>query len=134
MLITILGGFLMKEERMKVLDMLEKGTISAAEATDLLGQLGTAKSDDDKLAEFANSVAVFAKDVGEKTKEVCATVSPKLKDATKAVVKKTAEVVDSMSKSLNEAVKKMECELKDCTDENCECKENTECTEDDKSN
>ena len=107
----------MKEERMKVLDMVEKGVINAEEARNLLSALST-KSDDDKLAEFANSVAEFSKSVGEKTKEVCAKASPKLKAATKTVVTKTAEMVDSMSKSLNEAVKKMEAD--DC-EENCDC-------------
>jgi hypothetical protein len=66
-------------------------------------------------------VAGFAKDVGEKTVEVCKSVSPKLKDATKAVVIKTAEMVDSISKTLNEAVAKMqadaECEGDCCKDE-----------------
>jgi len=110
----------MKEERMKILDMLEKGAISADEANKLLASLGT-KSDDDKLAEFANNVAEFAKEVGEKTKEICKNVSPKVKDATKVVVVKTAGLVENISKSLNEAVKKMECES--CPDEDCGCNE-----------
>ena len=110
----------MKEERMKILDMLEKGAINAEEARQLIASL-SAKSDDDKLAEFANNVAEFAKEVGEKTKEACAVVSPKIKDATKVVVAKTAEVVDNLSKSLNEAVKKMECETH--PNEECDCDE-----------
>ena len=107
----------MKEERMKILDMVEKGIISADEAQNLLTAL-SAKSDDDKLAEFAHNVAEFTKTVGERTKEVCSKVSPKVKDATKKMVTKTAELVDNMSKSLNEAVKKMEAD--DC-EESCDC-------------
>jgi len=108
----------MKEERMKILDMVEKGIINADEARLLLGSLST-KSDDDKLKEFANNVADFAKDVGEKTKEACAAASPKIKKATKVVVTKTACLVENISKSLNEAVKKMECEAH--PDEECDC-------------
>jgi hypothetical protein len=108
----------MKEERLKILDMLEKGCINADEANRLLYAI-TASDDDDKLAAFARSVAHFAKEVGEKTKDMCVAVSPKIKEASKAVVVKTAEVVDGLAKSLNEAVKKMECD--DCPDEEGEC-------------
>jgi hypothetical protein len=112
----------MKEERMKILDMVEKGIISADDANKLLYAI-TASDDEAKLASFARGVADFAKEVGEKTRDACVAISPKLKDATKIVVTKTAEVVDNISKSLNEAVKKMDCEPEGECDDDCCCGE-----------
>ena len=145
----------LEQERLKVLELLENGKITAAEAKDLLTTLkpsmkqpwhGRTSHDTDfcasdveaDLAKFSNTVEAFAKNFGEKVVALGKDVEPTFKKATKKVVEKTASVFDDISKSLNETLytwqeedlKKSCCtetEETSCCDEEKSC-----CTEENK--
>ena len=110
----------MKQERMKILELLDQGKITAAEAASLLEALkagdkqeefwddDTKRTVQEKVNQFSQNVESVSKDVGEKLESVFKEIEPKLRAATKVVVEKTAFIVDEISKSLNETLKNME--------------------------
>ena len=118
------GGTNMRDERMKILQMLDDGKINAEQAEDLI--IALAKSEgtykyhwqpsididkekfNEKMSQFAESMDSFAKDVSCKAHEVYKDVEPKLKNAAKTVIEKTAALADEVSKNLNESIRKME--------------------------
>jgi polyhydroxyalkanoate synthesis regulator phasin len=109
----------MKTERLKILDLLESGKITADEAARLLEALKTsagerfwdetaAQNVEEKFAKFTENVEGFSKDVGAKLEAAFKDVEPKLRTATKVVVEKTAAIVEEISKSLSETLKNLE--------------------------
>ena len=106
----------MKEERLKILEMIGEGKISAEEGAKLLEALkiGRDKGDyespsfDERMNKFAKNVESFSKEVGDKMGVAYKNVEPKVKKATKVVVEKTAKVIDELSVKLNETLKNME--------------------------
>ena len=110
----------MKQERMKILELLDQGKITAVEAASLLEALKasdnqehfwddeTKKSVQEKVNQFSQNVENVSKDVGDKLETVFKEIEPKLRAATKVVVEKTANIVDEISKSLNETLKNLE--------------------------
>ena len=127
----------MKQERMKILELLDQGKINAAEAASLLEALkgndahdrfwdeDTAKNIQEKVSKFSHNVEGLSKDVGDKLEAVFKEIEPKLRTATKVVVEKTAVIVDEISKSLSETLKNLE---ERSAEEQC-CQED-ECCED----
>ena len=117
----------MKEERMKVLEMLADGKIGADEAERLLSLLTkTSKSDktkemvDDiteKTAVFNEKVNAAVREFVEKIDKLTKDVEPKIKKAAQIVVENTVATVDGLSKTFNETVE--ECK-EDCCCECCE--------------
>ena len=115
-------------EKMRILDMLEKGTITPDDAVRLMEAVGpsrppfinpqTKANMDEKFHKFTKDVHVFAKDVGCKAQEFYKDVEPKVKKATQTALEKTASVLDSLAKKLNESLEKAEC----CDDPDCDCK------------
>jgi hypothetical protein len=121
------GDDTMKDERMKILQMLEDGKISAENAEDLL--IALAKTEQphkywhtphidldkekfgEKFGQFAESVDAFAKECSCKAQEVYKDVEPKIRSAAKAVIEKTAALADEISKNLNDSIRKMEEEV-----------------------
>ena len=111
----------MKKERLKVLDMVEKGTISVEEASKLLENLALGQQTyrehelvedlEESASHFAKSVESFLKDVGGKVGEKYKDMEPKIRVATQKVVEKTAGLMDDLSKSLHESAKNMEANL-----------------------
>ena len=130
----------MKQERLKVLNMLEEGKISADEAARLLESLKkTEKSHfwededgeiEDKLKQFTKNLENFSKEIGVKMESAYRTMEPKLRQATKVVVEKTASVVDEISKSLNESLKNMEGSPKECCPDENESQDSGCCCDD----
>ncbi|MDR2749672.1 MAG: hypothetical protein LBC41_03330 [Clostridiales bacterium] len=108
----------MKTERLKVLDLLESGKITADEAAKLLEALKgpadhfwddeAARTVEVKFSKFAENVETFSKDVSSKVEAAFKDVEPKLRTATKVVVEKTAAIVEEISKSLGETLKNLE--------------------------
>ena len=110
----------MKQERMKILELLDQGKISATEAANLLEALkasdsqerlwdeSTRKSVQEKVNKFSQNVESISKDVGDKLESTFKDVEPKLRSMTKVIVEKTANIVDEISKSLNETLKNLE--------------------------
>ena len=121
----------MKQERMKILSMIEEGKISVDEATRLLEVLGTdneAYGQDgdfqEKFQTFSRNVEDFAKDVGTKASAVYKEMEPKLKAATRVVVEETANVVDDLSRMIHESLDKMNKEEnKDENKDECCCED-----------
>jgi len=125
----------MKQERMKILELLDQGKITASEAANLLEALKcserepfwdeeSSKRVQEKVNKFTKNVEDFSKDVGDKLECFYKEVEPKLRTATKVVVEKTANIVDEISKSLNETLKNYEecCEEKAESGE-CDCED-----------
>jgi hypothetical protein len=122
----------MKQERMKILELLDQGKITAAEAASLLEALkandaqdrfwdeDTAKYVHEKVNKFSQNVEGLSKDVGDKLEAAFKEIEPKLRAATKVVVEKTAVIVDEISKSLGETLKNLE---EKCSEEKCCCEE-----------
>ena len=102
----------MKQERMKVLEMLETGKISADEAARLLEAMKAAgrdgfqgfSIDEEKLQRFTKGVDNFTREFGSRVESIYKEVEPKVKKASQAVLEKTAAVFDEISKSLNESL------------------------------
>jgi ElaB/YqjD/DUF883 family membrane-anchored ribosome-binding protein len=105
----------MKQERLKVLSLLEEGKISADEASLLLDKLNqadgrhfisddTAEQVEEKLHRFAKTAEGFAKEFSQKAAEAYKDVEPKLKKASQAVLEKTASIVDDIAHSLHDTI------------------------------
>ena len=104
----------MKQERMKILGLLEEGKISAEEAGMLLEKVihdghhfisdDTAEQVEEKIHNFVKSAEKFAKEFGSKAAEAYKEVEPKLKKASQTVLEKTAHVVDDIAHSLHESI------------------------------
>lgn len=112
-------------EKMRVLDLLESGKISAEEAAHLLEVLGSPKlvsketreNVEEKVSQFANEVSKFAKDVGCKMQEYYKSVEPKLKKASQSALEKAAAALDGLAHNISDSLEKAEC----CGDPSCEC-------------
>jgi len=130
----------MKQERMKILDLLDEGKITADEAAKLLDVIKSSKDSNDgwfvfdsetsenmeeKFKTFTKNVDSFAREFGGKVQEAYKHMEPKIKKASQTVLEKTASVFDDISRSLNESLenaRKNACEAAKCEDENsCEC-------------
>ena len=125
----------MKQERLKVLNLLEEGKITADEASTLLDKLNqadghhfisedTAEQVEEKLHRFAKSAEHFAKEFGQKAASAYKDVEPKLKKASQTVLEKTAAIVDDIANTLHESIEKARAEKSCCGDEACCCGEN----------
>ncbi len=120
----------MKEERMKVLEMLEKKVITAEEAQRLLELLtkpGKGEKRDycftedfsEKAGAFNEKVETLVKDFAQKLEAVAKDVEPKLKKATQIIIEKTASAVDEVSKAFHE---NCNCETENTCGCGCDCK------------
>ena len=110
----------MKEERLKVLHLLEEGKIDAKAAENLLYALAkTAEKEnkqkflnwDDQPGQLNDKMNHFAdalEDINTKTREALKGIEPKVKEAAKSLIEKTACLADEVSKNLNESLRKME--------------------------
>jgi len=118
----------MINEKMRVLDMLDAGKITAEEATALLECLKgstpppfinreTRDNVEDRLRTFAQDCGKFAKDVGEKAQEWYKGVEPKLKKASQAALERAACALEDLACTINESMQKGEC----CMDDECCC-------------
>ena len=123
----------MREERLRVLNLVEEGKITVDDATKLLEALsisasmeeeGTEGNDfEKKLSAFAKNAETFARECGSKVGDAYRVVEPKFRKVSKVVLAKTASVVDDLAKTLNESLSNMkddECGDK-CCDEACCC-------------
>lgn len=91
----------MKEERMAVLSMVEKGIITVDEAATLLNALNGSKVEgvEKFISKAGEKLNVFAKTVGEKTEKLVNDAKP----LAKATGEKMEKVVDDMSPSIKKA-------------------------------
>ena len=126
----------MNQEKMRVLDLLEAGKITAADAAMLLDALGkpqgfmskeTRENVEEKLQRFAQDCGKLAKEVGEKVQVFYKGVEPKIKKASQTALEKAACVLEDLACTISESLEKAEC----CDDENCCCNTQTECSGED---
>jgi len=116
-------------ERMKVLELLEAGKISADEATKLLEALGgphfmskdARENLEERVGSFAKEVNKFAKDLGCKVQDLYKDVEPKIKKASQSALEKTAAVLDDLAHNINDSIEKNAKEC--CGDPECACDE-----------
>ncbi|MCL1987658.1 MAG: hypothetical protein FWG64_06780 [Firmicutes bacterium] len=105
----------MKDERLKVLSLLEEGKINAEEAGRLLDTLNqsdarkfinedTADQVEEKFQRFAKNAEAFAKEFGQKASNAYKDVEPKLKKASQTILEKTAEIIDDISTTLHNTI------------------------------
>jgi len=115
-----------KPEKMRVLDMLDAGKITADEATQLLDALSgpqfiskdTRDNLEERISKFASEVNAFAKDVGCKVHGMYKDVEPKIKKASQTALEKTAAVLDDLANNINESLEKGQDE---CCGSSCAC-------------
>jgi len=115
-------------EKMRVLELLENGKISADEAAKLLEALGASRfvsretrdNVEEKLHNFANDVTKFAKDVGCKVQDFYKTQEPKIKKASHTALEKAAAALDSLAKNIGNSLDNAEVTIVCCDDE-CTC-------------
>jgi len=106
----------MANEKMRVLDLLEEGKITAAEATELIGALGapriinreTRDNIEERMQQFAKDCNKFAKEMGCKLQDAYKTAEPKLKMAGKTALEKAADALDNLASNINESIKNSE--------------------------
>lgn len=113
----------MKDERMAILSMVEKGVITVEDAERLLEAIGKSENCDagkkisDLFTKAGDGFNLFAKTVGEKTEKVVEDAKPVVKKAgesiekvvedAKPVVKKAAEAVSEAVTETAENIKKV---------------------------
>ena len=125
-------------EKMKVLELLEAGKITAEEAAKLIDSLGGARfiskesmdNVEDRLSQFGKDISCFAKDAGAKLQELYKDLEPKIKKATQQAAEKAANALDNLANNINESIEAAE-KATCCEDEKCECPKNETCTDDD---
>ncbi|MCL1863446.1 MAG: hypothetical protein FWF78_07765 [Defluviitaleaceae bacterium] len=108
-------------EKMRVLDLLESGKITTAEASQLLEVLNapkfmtkeTRENAEEKLRHFAKECNKFAKEVGCKAKEMYKEAEPKIKKASQSALEKAATALDNLANSINESLDKADDEPKE---------------------
>jgi len=125
----------MNNEKMRVLDLLDSGKITADEAAKLLealkGGFGqgqsfmskeTRENVEDRLRCFAQDCGKLAKEVGEKVQVFYKGVEPKIKKASQTALERAACVLEDLACAINNSITN-EC----CEDEECCCAPPTEC-------
>ena len=126
----------MKEERIKILKMVEDGKITVDEATKLIDALKEnypfefygEEDFAEKVKQFGKSCESFAKDLGDKVGTFAKEVEPKVRKVTQSVVSKTAEIVDEIAKTLNKCLDNLSFN-EECADD-CDCGCNCGCGQD----
>ena len=125
----------MSNEKMRVLDLLDAGKITADEAAKLLEVMSgsrfmskeTRENVEEKLQRFAKDCGKLAKEVGCKVQEFYKDVEPKIKRASQTALEKAACVLEDLACTISESLEKAEC----CTDEECCCPSESDCGGDD---
>jgi len=122
----------MNNEKMRVLDMLDAGKITAEEAAKLLEALKggsgimskeTRENVEEKLRNFGQECGRLAREVGGKVQELYRNVEPKIKKASQTALEKTACVLEDLACAINKSLHKDEC----CEEDECCCEKTPEC-------
>lgn len=109
----------MSNEKMRVLDLLESGKITADEAANLLAALGTSsrfmdketrEKVDEKLHNFANEVTRLCKNVGSKMHDFYKEVEPKVKRASQHALEKAACALENLAHNIDDSLSKNDVE------------------------
>ena len=120
----------MNHEKMRVLDMLDAGKITADDAAKLLEAIGsggfmskeTRENVEEKLQRFAHDCGRLAKEVGSKVHGFYKDVEPKIKKASQTALEKTACVLEDLACTISKSLEKTAdscCDDPECADTNC---------------
>jgi len=129
----------MNNEKMRVLDLLEAGKITAADAAMLLESLGksqklvskeTRDNVEEKLQRFAQDCGKLAKEVGDRVHVFYKGVEPKIKKASQVALEKAACVLEDLACTISESLEKAECCEGECCCEEEGCNEEEGCSDD----
>lgn len=91
----------MKEERMKVLALIENGKIKSDEGVRLINAIqNNGFCVESKVNKITKDFEAFSKDMTQKAKELAKDLEPKLKSCNEAMGKMAAEAVDGLSKAV----------------------------------
>jgi|GEM_PF-1468929 len=120
---------MMQTEKMKVLELLEAGKISAEEAVSLLNAVGGPRfmkpeTRDDlevRFNQFGKDVQRFAKDAGTKAQGLYKDLEPKIKKHSHDVITKVATALDSLACQLGESLENVASDLECCCEDECNC-------------
>ncbi|MCL1877805.1 MAG: hypothetical protein FWF80_03015 [Defluviitaleaceae bacterium] len=103
-----------KNEKMRVLDLLESGKINAAEAAQLLSVLNgpskplitkeSRENAEERMRQFAKECSKFAKECGHKMQDMYTDAKPKIKKASQVALEKAADALDNLATSINESL------------------------------
>jgi len=102
-----------KNEKMRVLDLLESGKINANEAAQLLSVLNnpnklitkeSRENAEEKMRQFAKDCSQFAKECGHKMQDLYSDAKPKIKKASQTALEKAADALDNLAHSINESL------------------------------
>jgi len=115
-------------EKMRVLELLEAGKISADEAAKLLEVLGgsrlmskeTRENVEERMQQFASDVGKFCKEAGCKVQALYKEVEPKLKKASQSALEKAAAALDSLAHNISDSIEKAQAEAC-CNDNSDDC-------------
>ena len=126
-----------RTEKMRVLDLLDAGKITADEAAKLLEALGrpqfisrdTRDNLEERIGKFAAEVNAFAKEVGCKVQDLYKDVEPKIKKASQSALEKAAATLDGLANNINDSLDKGANGC--CCEPECECEPVCECESDD---
>ena len=121
-------------EKMRVLELLENGKITADEAAKLIEALGnssivskeTRENMEEKWHQFTQDVSKFAKDAGCKVQAYYKEVEPQLKKASQTALEKAAAALDTLACKIHESLDKDG----ECCGEGCECEIDCKCDDD----
>jgi len=101
----------MKEERLAILSMVEKGIISVDEAERLFVALNSSDKNDtfEKfMSKTGEKLNIFAKAVGEKTEKIIADAKPMVKTAGEKLEKAVEDAKPAVKKATDAVVEKAE--------------------------
>lgn len=133
----------MKQERMKILNLLEEGKVNADEAAKLLEALSaaddhhgfisdeTAERWEEGLGRFTKNVDHWAREFGHKVECAYKEMEPKLKQMSQNVLEKTACMMDEVSKSIHESVDNAKARMEEEQKAAC-CENDSTCCDGDK--
>ena len=119
----------MNDPKMRVLDLIESGKITADEGAKLIQALGAPKfisqeqkeHMEEKFQQFAQDVSKTCKEVGSKVHVFYKDVEPKIKKASQTALEKAAQALDSLAKNIHESLEKAVEEQGCCGTDACEC-------------
>ena len=126
-----------ENERMKILEMVEKGVVSTEEALKLFEAIEDRRSHgpfghrrhrgrraaEERIHVFACDAGRAMKDVGTRMAEFYKEVEPKIKKASQHALEKAAAALEQLAASISESLKEQQC----CEDEECSCNKPEQC-------
>lgn len=96
----------MKEERIKILDMIEKGLIKSDEGVRLINAIqNNGSSMEEKLNKITKNFESLSKDITQKAKDLAKDLEPKIKSCNNTMGKMAIEALDGLSKAVEHTFK-----------------------------